>query len=59
MSFVRRKSMDDKYHFGCQLTADLIAMNTAGESSASDLSLASATVFLVKHEQQNMVWRDL
>ena len=26
-----RKSMDDKYHFGCQFTADLIAMNTAGE----------------------------
>ncbi len=24
--------MDDKYHFGCQFTADLIAMNTAGES---------------------------
>lgn len=23
------KAMDDKYHFGCQLTADLIAMNTA------------------------------
>ncbi len=24
--------MEDKYHFGCQFTADLIAMNTAGES---------------------------
>jgi len=23
--------MDDSYHFGCQFTADLIAMNTAGE----------------------------
>ena len=23
--------MDEKYHFGCQFTADLIAMNTAGE----------------------------
>lgn len=29
--------MDDKYHFGCQLTADLIAMNTAGESMLSDV----------------------
>ncbi len=24
--------MDDSYHFGCQFTADLIAMNTAGKS---------------------------
>ena len=29
---VCRKKMDDSYHFGCQFTADLIAMNTAGES---------------------------
>ena len=28
---VYRKAMDEKYHFGCQFTADLIAMNTAGE----------------------------
>lgn len=26
--------MDEKYHFGCQFTADLIAMNTAGEHSS-------------------------
>ena len=30
---VHRKAMDEKYHFGCQFTADLIAMNTAGEHS--------------------------
>ena len=31
--------MDEKYHFGCQFTADLIAMNTAGERFLFILSL--------------------
>lgn len=39
--------MDDDYHFGCQFTADLIAMNTAGQplraSARTELQVLSAS----------------